>query len=250
MAPLEQLARLFESKGRHADAAEAYAAGVEAAEAADQQRADQLALLQTQGRTVEARQLARDVAEAHTVHAIRLLHLGDLWAMAGKLDAALEAYRKAIALTPDHAPTWELVGAVQTAKDEFAAARASYARARDLAPTSASPSIGLAELELKAGRIEEAKKALQAATHALTGDEPEMLLFRVAGLFGATGEHKKAAVVYEDLLASAQDDVALWVALAREQRALGEPEAAMVSCGRAQAVAAERDDVVLGECAE
>jgi tetratricopeptide (TPR) repeat protein len=100
---------------------------------------------------------------------------------------------------PDAAPVLILRGAQQATQGQLAAARASYARAAELAPNDLEPLAGLVQLDLASGRAAEAIARVEQAMKL--ADRSSDLMILAARTYGAAGDSARA----EDLLRKAID---------------------------------------------
>ncbi len=117
--------------------------------------------------------LRADRADAHNLIGIALVQQK-------KYDEALESYRAAITLRPDFAEAHNNLGSAADAVGDPEAATSSYTTAAELAPGYADPHGSLAAIHTRFGRLDEARRELEIATH-LSPLDPKFLI-ELAGL--------------------------------------------------------------------
>lgn len=89
---------------------------------------------------VRLREAARAVeaaAQADPMLVSYQAQAGMLWAQAGDIDAAIDAYRRTVDYAPEYAYLWANLGALHTAAGDHEAAFAAYEQAADRAPRAA-----------------------------------------------------------------------------------------------------------------
>lgn len=132
-----------------------------------QDRLNNMLALYKQGRLEEtvniAVELIRDYPELVTPYNI----LGNTFAKLNHLDAALETYKRALAIDPNHAELHNNLGVTHTKTGAWAAAAASFKRAAELMPDyiDAHSNLGVALIET--GYLDEAIISLKRATQLM-----------------------------------------------------------------------------------
>lgn len=174
-----------------------------------------------------------------------LVAVAAVWRRAGDPGEALRILDAMVAHGLDHAPTWLERGHALLARNAYAEAQASYARAAACDPAAAPAHAGLAEAALRTGdaaaAAEHAARALAldpanlvaanaAAAAALDRGEPEAARDRLAAALARTPPSEPGLVETLTLLGDAHDRLddtaAAWDAYARAQalhRALTAP---------------------------
>jgi tetratricopeptide (TPR) repeat protein len=137
------------------------------------------------------------------------LNNGALYAMyAGRFDDALTRAKKASELTKEYGPAWMVQGLSAAALGQYDAAAAAFATASALPASKASAALGLADLALLRGRLNDAAGTLEPL---LTEKLPTVLHARIhttlAGVRLAQGRAADAAKLAEAALQISQDAV-------------------------------------------
>lgn len=123
----------------------------------------------------------------------------------GRLDDALPLFREAVKLAPDYAPAWIRIGDAELKLNRPEDAATAYNRALALEPNNAYALLGLARLDMDAGRWEAARAKLETCisqSHWVVGYD---LLPTVYEKLGRTGDadrirgRAKAAGTYQDM---------------------------------------------------
>ena len=154
---------------------------------------------------------------------------------AGKLPAAVEAYREVLAQAPRQADALRLLGLALLQQNQPAEAEAVLQAAVAVAERDVESYINLG-LALKAqGKMERASAAYQAALAV----EPRHFgaLYNLGNVYQETGRLAEAVTAYEAALAAKPDFVVGWVNLGVAQQGLGRLAEAEASYRRALALA-------------
>ena len=140
---------------------------------------------------------AHAVATADLMRAITEHNLGAALQSDGRLDDAIEHYRRAIAIRSDYAPAHNNMGAALRAKGQAADARASYERALAERPDYPEAHYNLANLLLDQGRLDEAIDHFRRALPSLRGPDVHNNL----GIaLAARGQSDEAITEFRDAL--------------------------------------------------
>lgn len=150
----------------------------------------------------------------------------------GSHDAALIAYRKVLALDPNHPGTHYRIGRVlrERARDshhpeDLDAARQEFAAELKLNPDNASAAYEIGELDRLAGHLEEARSSFEAALRTYP-DFPEANL-GLGTVLTSLNQPAAALPYLKKATESDPTDEATWYRLSLAERALGhKPEAA------------------------
>lgn len=126
-------------------------------------------ILLTEERPGEAAELLQGVVQDHPGSPLAWYYLGLAHHGSTRLDAARDAYRRAVELDPGLAGAHVVLGRVQRELGEAAEARVSLERALELDPDSADAGFELGRLELESGNAETAVARLEAAVAADPG---------------------------------------------------------------------------------
>jgi tetratricopeptide (TPR) repeat protein len=110
--------------------------------------------------------LATDLMRAITEH-----NLGAALQSDGRLDEAIEHYRRAIAIRPDYAPAYSNMGAALRAKGQSADAVASYERALARRPDYPEAHYNLGNILLDQGKLDDAIDHFRSALQSLPGPD-------------------------------------------------------------------------------
>ncbi|MEM7222700.1 MAG: tetratricopeptide repeat protein [Pseudomonadota bacterium] len=162
---------------------------------------------------------------------------GAAHASAGRLEAAIGAYRRALALEPDHAAVHCALGIALAKRGQVNHAMAAYQQAIALAPQAAAGPYNLALLQHATGRYGEAEASLRRAL-AL---EPSLAAGhgKLALTLEALGQLEPAAEALRQALALRPGHPGDLLSLARILEKLGQPDQARGALG--QALAAQPD---------
>ncbi|MEO0604166.1 MAG: tetratricopeptide repeat protein, partial [Myxococcota bacterium] len=123
------------------------------------------------------------------------------------LERSRSAYRKALALDPDHARAHMGLGSLDEAAGNLDAARTAYTRATQGDPQLAEAWMGLARTHLAAGRSAEARTAARTGFDRTQSSDLALVL--------ATLDPEEARRVLSEALAASGSSLPLHVALAR-----------------------------------
>jgi tetratricopeptide (TPR) repeat protein len=128
------------------------------------------------------------------------LHLG-----AGRSDAALARVQSALARAPRSARLYQLLGAVQVARGDAAAAEKAFVRATELQPGFAEAHASLSDLRRTQGKVDD---ALARATQAVNAQPNNVsALMALALSYEQKGDWGNARQTYERILAVKRDYV-------------------------------------------
>jgi choline-sulfatase len=83
-----------------------------------------------------------------------------------RFDDAIKALNATLVTSPDYPPAEELLGTIWLMKEDYARARQQFAHLAAIAPGNYGAHYNLGILAMREGRIEEARRELQAATRA------------------------------------------------------------------------------------
>jgi len=83
-----------------------------------------------------------------------------------RFDDAVKALNATLVTSPDYAPAEELLGTIWLVKEDYARARQQFAHLAVIAPGNYGAHYNLGILAMREGRIDEARRELQAATRA------------------------------------------------------------------------------------
>ncbi len=187
-------------------------------------------------------------------------NLGNLQLVRGEIDQALKSYQKALAIQPDYAEALSNLGSAYERMGQEALAREQFVRALEMDPSFTTAAFNLIALDLRAGRLNEAKIRLRSVKPrfpkeevrwatidvelALRGGrleeaqekihltlkvhprEPQLLNLQGI-LLRRQGRLKEAAAVFKDLVALAPHEATPWVNLGNVYRDLGERQEAI-----------------------
>ncbi len=140
-------------------------------------------------------------------------------AAAGRVDAALGAYRSALALSPGLAEVHFNVGALLTARGDLAGAEQAFGAAAQHRPQWNAPALALGHLQFRAGRYDNAQRAFERAL-ALDAASIEAM-GNLALALQRNGRPDLAQPHLERARALAPTDVRAWFALRTNLLLLG-----------------------------
>jgi arylsulfatase A-like enzyme/Tfp pilus assembly protein PilF len=145
--------------------------------------------------------LARDpgVVDAHQM-------LGNLASEAGRHEAALGHFQRALALEPEHRAALFGLAASYRALGKSKEALVGFRRLLALNPRDAKAAVATADLLVEGGKQDEALQVLETAVAG--GSPPAILLNRLGELFALTGRPSDARARFEAAIA-AKPDLAL-----------------------------------------
>jgi tetratricopeptide (TPR) repeat protein len=103
--------------------------------------------------------------------------LGEFLVAERSLPLALELARKATAAFPHSARMFELEGSVETKMGQFADAMHSYSRAVELDPSRSGGTLGLAQAQFAAGKVEQAMASLDSGIMRFPKNAPLKILY-------------------------------------------------------------------------
>lgn len=136
------------------------------------------------GDAAEERRLLEAAAAAGTVSGAIATRRGQIALAAGDLATAEARLGLAVELTPELAPAWWSWGEAAEAAGEESAAIERYARAVELRPDDARARLHVGRLLSRLGRVEEARRMLEAASRlgagSAAGREADRLLAELA----------------------------------------------------------------------
>jgi tetratricopeptide (TPR) repeat protein len=107
------------------------------------------------------------VLSAETMRAVTETNLGAALQEGGRLDAAIEHYRRAVAIKSDHAPAYNNMGTALRAQGRVDAAVAAYERALETMPDYAEAHFNLGNALMELNRGDEATEHLLIAVRTL-----------------------------------------------------------------------------------
>ena len=146
-------------------------------------------------------------------------------AAAGRVDAALDAYRSALALSPGLAEVHFNVGALLTAQGDLVGAERAFACAAQHRPQWNAPALALGHLQFRAGRYADAQRAFERAL-ALDTDSIEAM-GNLALTLQRNGRADLAQAHLERARALAPTEMRPWFALRTNLLLLGRLEEAV-----------------------
>ena len=146
-------------------------------------------------------------------------------AAAGRVDAALGAYRSALALSPGLAEVHFNVGALLAAQGDRAGAEQAFAAAAQHRPQWNAPALALGHLQFQAGRYADAQRAFERALALDTGSIEAM--GNLALTLQRNGRPDLAQPHLERARALAPTDMRPWFALRTNLLLLGRLEEAV-----------------------
>jgi len=127
------------------------------------------------------------------INQLALLELAD-----GKGDAAAARVKKQIDAAPTSAPLYDLLGLVNSARNDVPGAEAAFLKAAQLDPRLAEPHLRLADLYMNAGKYDD---ALPQALETLRLDPNNTRAMMVVGtVYQQKGDAAKAREAYQNLL--------------------------------------------------
>ena len=171
------------------------------------------AIAQQQGHPAEAADLiGRAIAGNDRVPAFHN-NLANCLVVLGRLDEAVGAYRRAIALAPDHFEAHlNLARTLQTAS-KFAEAEAMYARCRRLRPGSTQALGGLAQALQQQGRIADALASIEQTIALDPANAGHIVnrgnILKAQGRLSEASEAYRRAIVLQPRLAEAHNNLGL-----------------------------------------
>jgi tetratricopeptide (TPR) repeat protein len=99
---------------------------------------------------------------------------------AGRKEAALELFRRTVALDPDYAAAWIWIGNLERTRGDLDAAAAAYEKAHAADPDNWATLVDLRAVRLRQGRVDEADRLWHEAVRLAGGRGPvEELLSRI-----------------------------------------------------------------------
>lgn len=165
-----------------------------------------------------------------TVHHNRATVLAAL----GRLAEAEQAYRRAIALKPDHVDAYLDLGVLLHRAGDVAAAAACFRDVLRLAPADARAQYNLGRALADAGQFEAAEAALHAALQ-LTPDAPDVGI-ALAKVYADTGRTMPAVALLRQIVGAAPDNALAWTNLGVYLAAADDHDGALAAFDRALAL--------------
>ena len=157
----------------------------------------------------------------------------------GNTDAALAGANGLVESTSHSALAYNILGVVQVARKDSAAARAAFDAALKADPKFGGAAVNLAKLDLQEGKPADARKRLEDVVAASPGDQSALLA--LAQLTLAAGDTDKAASYLEQARQADAKALQPRIALARLALARGDLKTADAVSAEAEAI---RPDVV------
>ena len=123
-----------------------------------------------------------------------------------RLDDAVKALNATLVTSPDYPPAEELLGTIWLVKQDYVRARQQFAHLAAIAPGNYGAHYNLGVLAMREGRIEEARRELQAAAQAdASSGQPHAAL---GSLYYAQGDWRRARDELHQALAINPNDEA------------------------------------------
>ncbi len=194
-------------------------------------------LLAEQGKIPEAIQHYKEAIRLKPDHAQAYYDLGNVLAHQGRVAEAIEDYRQAIRFKPDHAQAYDMLGNAMVSQGKVSEAIQYYQRAIELRPDDAEAYNNLGGALVLQGKLPEAIQYYQRAIQL----KPDSGLFwyNVALVLDRQGKLPEAIQCYERSIQLKPDDASVLAALAAayadDGRYAEAVEAANRAIGRASA---------------
>lgn len=169
-------------------------------------------------------------------------NLGLLEKHAGRFDAAIEDYQKAIELDSKYLAAMNNLGLALASANRFPDAEAIYRRAVGLDAKYTPAWKNLAQLYVRQGRYDEAVEALERALAARPGDLGAARRLAAAKL--QAGDVEAALAGFRSVLDKDSENSEAWLGKSRAEAALGRLSAAEDSVSRALALAPDSLDAL------
>ncbi|MEM7584891.1 MAG: tetratricopeptide repeat protein [Acidobacteriota bacterium] len=118
----------------------------------------------------------------------------------GRLDDALEEYRKALALAPEDPVVHQSLGSAYVASKQLEKALEHYREAVRLAPSDPGLAHDLGIVASQLGRLDDARESLEKALELQPGLQPARL--RLAAIEQRAGRHERAIQLFDQTLAA------------------------------------------------
>jgi tetratricopeptide (TPR) repeat protein len=132
------LGRLYEGKGQHGKAIDAFRHALEIDPRSDQAYRGLSRVYLSRNQTGKALSTYAKAINLHPGYWLNYKELGNLHVQAGHYDEAIRWYREALELTPDNAEVHASLGVAMAMKGEFQQALAAYNHSIALKPTAAA----------------------------------------------------------------------------------------------------------------
>ena len=201
---ISNLAQAYFAAGRYADAERAFRRAGEAAPGAVEPRLGLAAALALTGRSAEAHTLLQALAARHPAHPLVWFNLGNAQRDGGDSAAALESFRRAVALAPDFVEARNNVASLLHAQQQFADAEREYRECVRLAPDYVPAQYNLASVLIDRARFAEAEAVCRTVL-ARHPDVPMAHAFLGAAL-GHQGRWPEALACHRAALHLAPED--------------------------------------------
>lgn len=148
----------------------------------------------------------RALLAAQPDHAAAVNRLGTVLIRQARLDEAIEVLGAGHARHPDNADLLANLASAYEARNDLDAAERAAAKARALRPEAAGPSILLARLDHRRGRLAEARRGLEAALARPLGDDQRCgALFELGQVLDKLGEPAAAYATFVEANARHRD---------------------------------------------
>jgi Tfp pilus assembly protein PilF len=190
-------------------------------------------VLQGEGRSEDALRVFNSLALKHPTRADHWENLGGILRELRRLDEALAAFERAVALAAPGPRTLYNIGVIQAERLDFVAAEAVLRRAVELASTDAWIRAAFAQCCYELGRFPDAVQALEnwERFDQLTSRN----MTEIAHLLVMMGERRRAQAAIDWLLLHPPDDARAALTLANVYERMNRLEEARACLGRARA---------------
>jgi tetratricopeptide (TPR) repeat protein len=175
------------------------------------------------------------VLSAASMQAVTENNLGAALQADGKLDAAIEHYRRALTMRPGDAPAYNNLGAALRAKGDTSGAIAAYRQALAVDPGYASAHFNLANALMDERQLDEAIAQFTIAAKATPGSADVLNNLGIA--LAAKGRDSEAAAAFRQALAADPTSPQAHKNLSEMLAALGRNDEAIAELARATELA-------------